>query len=83
MSDLQKPSIAWKLDAFHTLKFIWQQAVSMNLSIWCFMKPMVRCVNTVPPGEWNWHSTIIIAGDMFDDWFDDWIIEPEEEGVVA
>ena len=34
MSGLQKPSIAWKLDAFHTLKIIWQQAVSTNLWIW-------------------------------------------------
>ena len=48
MSGLQKPSIAWKLDAFHTLKIIWQQAVSTNLWIWWFMKPMVWCVNTVP-----------------------------------
>src|SRR3990170_8953153 len=78
MSGLQKPFIAWKLDAFHSLKLIWQQVVSTNLWIWCFMKTMVRCVNTVPPGEWNLHSTIIIAGDMFDDWLDDRIIEPEE-----
>ena len=26
---------------------------------------------------------VIIAGDMIDDWLDDWIIEPEEQGVVA
>ena len=30
MSGLQKPSIACKLDAFHTLKITWQQAVSTN-----------------------------------------------------
>ena len=76
MSGLQKPSIAWKLDAFHTLKIISQQAVSTNLWIWWFMKPMVWCVNTVPPGEWKLHSTVIIAGDMIDDWLDDRIIEP-------
>ena len=83
MSGLQKPSIAWKLDAFHTLKIIWLQAVSTNLWIWWFMKPMVWCVNTVPPREWKLHSTVIIAGDMIDDWLDDRIIEPEEQGVVA
>ena len=36
-----------------------------------------------PPGEWKLHSTVIIAGDMIDDWLDDQIIEPEEHGVVA
>ena len=35
------------------------------------------------PGEWKLHSTVIIAGDMIDDWLDDRIIEPEEQGVVA
>ena len=44
---------------------------------------MVRCVNTVPLGELKLHSTVIIAGDMIDDWSDDRIIEPEEQGVVA
>ena len=44
---------------------------------------MVRCVNIVPPSEWNLHSTAIITGDMTDDWLDDLIIEPEEHGVVA
>ena len=29
------------------------------------------------------HSTVIIVGDMIDDWLDDRIIEPEEHGVVA
>ena len=47
------------------------------------MKPMVRCVNTVPPDEWKLHSMVIIASDMIDDWLDDRIIEPEEQGVVA
>jgi len=51
------------------------------------MKPMVQCVNTVPPDEWKLHSTVIIADDMIDDWLDDrldyWIIEPDEHGVVA
>ena len=47
------------------------------------MKPMVRCVNIVPPGEWKLHCTVIITGDMIDDWLDDRIIEPEEHGVVA
>ena len=35
------------------------------------------------PGEWKLHSTVIIAGDMNDDWLDDPIIEPKEHGVVA
>ena len=30
------------------------------------------------PGEWKLHSTVIIAGDMIDDWLDDRINEPEE-----
>ena len=47
------------------------------------MKPMVQCINIVPPGEWKLHSMVIIAGDMIDDWLDDQIIEPEEHGVVA
>ena len=47
------------------------------------MKPMVRCVNTVPPGEWKLHNTVIITSDMIDDWLDDRIIEPEEHRVVA
>ena len=42
----------------------------------------VMCKNA-PPGEWKLHSTLIIAGDMIDDWLDDRIIEPEEQGVVA
>ena len=46
------------------------------------MKPMVRCVNTVPPGKWKSHSTVIIVGDMMDDWLDDRIIDPEVHGVV-
>ena len=46
------------------------------------MKPMVRCVNTVPPGEWKLYGTVIIGNDMIDDWLDDRIIEPEEHGVV-
>ena len=29
------------------------------------------------------HSTVIITGDMIDEWLDDRIIEPEEHGVVA
>ena len=36
-----------------------------------------------PPHEWKLHSRVIIASDMIDDWLDDWIIEPEEQGVVA
>ena len=44
---------------------------------------MICCVNTAPPREWKLHSTVIIAGDMIDDWLDDRIIEPEEHGVVA
>ena len=36
-----------------------------------------------PPGEWKLHSTVIIAGDMIDDWLGDRIIEPDEHGVVA
>ena len=47
------------------------------------MKPVVRCVNTVPPSEWKLHSMVIIAGDMIDDWLDDRIIEAGEHGVVA
>ena len=56
----------------------------MNLWIWWFMKPMVymMCKHS-PPGEWKLHSTVIIAGDMIDDWLDDRIIEPEEHGVVV
>ena len=36
-----------------------------------------------PHREWKLHSTVIIAGDMIDDWLDDRIIEPEEQGVLA
>ena len=36
-----------------------------------------------PPREWKLQSTVIITGDMIDDWLDDRIIEPEEQGVVA
>ena len=36
-----------------------------------------------PPHEWKLHSTVIIVGNMIDDWLDDRIIEPEEQGVVA
>ena len=43
----------------------------------------MMCKHSPPPREWKLHSTIIIAGDMIDDWLDDRIIEPEEQGVVA
>ena len=36
-----------------------------------------------PPGEWKLHSTVIIVGDMIDDWLDDRIIEREEQGAVV
>ena len=42
----------------------------------------MMCKHSPPPGEWKLHSTVIIAGDMIDDWLDDRIIEPEEHGVV-
>ena len=40
-------------------------------------------INTVPPGKLKLHSTVIIAGDIIDDWLDDQIIELEEHGVDA
>ena len=43
----------------------------------------MMCKHSPPPREWKLHSTVIIAGDMIDDWLDDRIIEPEEQGVVA
>ena len=36
-----------------------------------------------PPDELKFHSTVIIAADMINDWLDDRIIEPEEHGVVV
>ena len=43
----------------------------------------MMCKRSPPPREWKLHSTVIITGDMIDDWLDDRIIEPEEQGVVA
>ena len=78
---LSQPSLG-RLMISHKLVIICLQVAAQNLRIYISMKPCTCCVHTVFPHEWNQcaiRSLVYTSLQVVNDW----IIESEEQRVVA